>query len=67
MNNPMEMNCELERLVLCEYFRTGKKVKKWLLPYTVVEIPCTQCGYSDFAYAIDSKTHICMDCSDCNA
>ena len=53
-------------LVLCEYFSKGKKIKRWLKPETVVEVPCKKCGYGDFAYAADAQTHICMDCSAIN-
>jgi hypothetical protein len=60
------MNCKLERLVLCEYFSNGRKIKRKLRPDTVVEVACTQCGGSDFAYTRDAATHVCMDCYACD-
>jgi hypothetical protein len=53
---------KVQQLVLCEYFSNSRKIRRWLRPETVVEVPCRQCGYPDSAYAADAKNHICMDC-----
>ena len=63
MTKQPDNDVESSALVLCEYFSKERKIKRWLKPKTVVEVPCTRCGYGDYAYASDAKTHICMDCS----